>query len=116
MSNEEIKSYFDYYMENGCFPEADNKIDKLNLKIKELKEDIKNKTIEMKALEKKHRREVNELEKKLEAKTIYRLLDVGKINALAKAGWSDKQIADEMGLSVQTIKKHRYYARNKDEI
>lgn len=32
--------------------------------------------------------------------------DRGKMNALLKAGWSVPKIADEMGVSVQTIKKY----------
>ena len=38
-----------------------------------------------------------------------RRLDTGKIKALADAGWSAQQIADEMNVSMQTI----YYHLNK---
>lgn len=33
-------------------------------------------------------------------------LDTGKMNALRKAGWSIPKIADEMGVSAPTIRKH----------
>lgn len=33
-------------------------------------------------------------------------LDIGKMNALRKAGWSIPKIADEMGVSAPTIRKH----------
>lgn len=45
-------------------------------------------------------------------------LDIGKMNALRKAGWSIPKIADEMGVSAPTIRKHltamEYPDPNKD--
>ena len=34
-------------------------------------------------------------------------LDIGKIGALLRAGWSMSKIADEMGVSAQTIANHK---------
>lgn len=34
-------------------------------------------------------------------------LDIGKIGALIRAGWSMSKIADEMGVSAQTIANHK---------
>lgn len=41
-------------------------------------------------------------------------LDIGKIKALHEAGWSIKQIADEMGVSYQTIyQRMKNFAKNR---
>ena len=39
-------------------------------------------------------------------------IDTGKIKALAKAGWTTKQIAEEIGCSLPTVRK---YLDNKEE-
>lgn len=40
------------------------------------------------------------------AKEQQKKIDAGKIRALAKAGWTQKAIADEMGCSLPTIRKY----------
>lgn len=42
-------------------------------------------------------------------------VDHGKILALHKANWKNKQIADEMGISVPTVTKHIKYEEAKND-
>lgn len=125
MSNQEIKTFFDLYMRND---EADEKIQRLQDKVEKLKNELKEKKKKIDSLEKRYKKEITKLEKrynieiddlekrykkeldklnaKLEGKTIYKILDAGKIQALSKAGWSTNKIAEEMGLTASLVSKY----------
>jgi len=52
------------------------------------------------------KRETKPVQKKTDAESKRKRFDTGKLGALRKAGWSVIKIADEMGVSEQTVRNH----------